>query len=167
MKSTFNPILELEKQGIFIEENCDASFLLKTAKLAGLMDVDQWTSKEKFQALLDIELLIAFIAVLKDTGDKKTKAVGEIMGGFEEEGRIWIELLVVEPSYRRKGIASALVQKLAQVGRELGYRGLFVDVDSDNYEALKFYKAVKFGKSGSIKEYYYDESDAVILLRHL
>jgi ribosomal-protein-alanine N-acetyltransferase len=167
VKWELNPIRYLEDLGIVLEENSDANFLLETAEKIGLEDVSQWASKEKFQTLLDIDHLVAFVAVFIDPITKLRTPIGEVVGGYEEEGRIWIELLTVDPFYRRKSVAKGLVHRLAQTGKEKGYRALFVDLDDDNYDALKFYKAVGFKKVGNIGGYYYDASTAIVMMRSL
>ena len=77
------------------------------------------------------------------------------------------ELLAVDESQRRSGIATALIEKLVQYGLSKQLRAIFVDLDDDNLEAEDFYKSIEFKKAGKIIEYYYDYSDATILIKRL
>ncbi|WP_008310239.1 GNAT family N-acetyltransferase [Leptolyngbya sp. PCC 6406] len=142
-----------------IEPTQDAEVIIHAA-LPGLADVEQWISREKLTFLLDRGLVIAFLAYGQPKLDLPT---GVIMGGLEEEGRVWIEVLSVHPSYRRLGVATALMEELRSQAQAIQARGLMVDLDDDNYQALKFYKSVGFKKVGFVNHYYYDGSKAIIL----
>ncbi|MEU6660822.1 GNAT family N-acetyltransferase [Streptomyces sp. NPDC046821] len=50
------------------------------------------------------------------------------------------ELAVAEP-FRRRGIARALVERLAALARERGCYGMWVGVDTDNTPALATYRS--------------------------
>ncbi|MHA1908231.1 MAG: GNAT family N-acetyltransferase [Candidatus Thorarchaeota archaeon] len=145
-----------------IEQLKIASLLLENAVHMGLHDVMKWVSIEEAQYYLDRERWIAFQAT-DETG--KPFGVGAI--GIEEEGRLWIELLVVSGKKRRMGVASSLINKMIDWGTENEFRALFVDVDDDNHPAIKFYKALGFENAGRIFEYYYDSSAATIMIKRL
>ncbi len=145
-----------------IERSKFASTLLKTAQELGLHDVMKWVSIDEAQNFIDRERWIAFQAV---NDSDQPMGVGAI--GIEEEGRLWIELLVVSDENRRKGIATALVNKMVDWGIKNIHRAIFVDVDDDNHPALRFYKSLGFENAGRIFEYYYDSSAAVILMKRL
>ena len=49
--------------------------------------------------------------------------------------------LGVEPEFRRRGIATLLVEELARIGVERGCHGMWVPVDGDNEVAQQFYLA--------------------------
>lgn len=151
---------------ITIQQSKDAVALIRLAELIGLEDVTQWTTVNSMQQFLDTGQWIALIAMAQKPG-KNTEPCGAIIAGFEEERRLWIELLVVAQDYRRKSVASALVTQLEEVGKEQGCRALFVDLDDDNKPAMQFYLGVGFQNAGIIREYYYDGTNAIILLKHL
>ena len=145
-----------------IKQSRNARVILKVAHL-GLTDVEQWLSPPKLEFFLAQDIFIAFLASIEMDAAVAALPVGVIMGGLEEEGRVWIEILSVHPDYHRQGVATALVQRLQQTAKELGARGLMVDVDDDNHQALRFYKRVGFKQVGDIRHYYYDGSRALIL----
>ncbi len=146
---------------IEIREIKDARMIIEFGREAGLEDINQWIKWEKLQQFLDSNVHVAFGAFsLADS-----KLVGMIVGGFEEEGRLWIEALAVHPSWRKKGIGRTLIQKLEKIGKQHDYRALFVDVDDDNYEGLAFYRKIGFIDVGFIKYYYHDGANAIILFK--
>ncbi len=150
-----------------IQVSKNASQLIDQADRLGLLDVKLWTTPEIMQEYIQSGKRIAFTAFESDKEASIEIPAGIIVGGTEEEGRLWIELLVVDIRKRRRGIASALVNKLVEYGQENQLRAIFVDIDDDNEVAAEFYKAVNFKDAGIISEYYWDSSDAIILFRRL
>ena len=139
-----------------------ASRLLEDAEQLGLHDVKKWVSVEEAQNFIDRERWIAFEGI-----DESDKICGVGAIGVEEEGRLWIELIVVSDMKRRMGIASSIVEQMIEWGMKNQYRAIFVDVDDDNQPALNFYKSMGFKNAGRIFEYYYDSSAAVVLMKRL
>ena len=152
---------------IVIQTSTNASELILNASSIGLHDINYWTTTEIMQWYFDSEQRIAFSAFLSENGTLSKKPAGIIVGEIEEEGRFWIELLAVDESQRRSGIATALIEKLVEYGLSKQLRAIFVDLDDDNLEAEDFYKSIGFRKAGKISEYYYDYSDAIILIKRL
>ncbi len=149
-----------------IEKTLNANALIKFSESNGLHDIRSWTNTEKIQSYLDSGEYIGFIARNFDENNSNP-IVGAIMGGFEEEGRIWLELIVVSKNYRRKGIGGGLINKIFKKGKEKEFRACFVDVDDDNYDAIKFYKKLGFKQVGKIDYYYYDNKNALIFMKNL
>ena len=149
-----------------IERILSAEKIIEFSEKNGLDDVRLWINSDRAQEKLDSEKWIAYIA--KNFNNQITESIlGAIMGEFEEEGRLWIELLTVTESHRKKGIGQSLVNKICQYGTDRGSRACFVDVDDDNYNGIKFYKKVGFKKVGKIKNYYYNDQHALIFMRRL
>ena len=71
--------------------------------------MEQWVSSEKLVFFLAQEIFIAFLGYGKPRVSQLP--IGVIMGGLEDESRVWIELLSVHPDYRR-WVAPALVEAL-------------------------------------------------------
>lgn len=158
MKKSLNPLLYIQQQGFNVVKSKSYTEIRDTA-INSLQDLDQWTTQKKMQFYLSNDVFHAFIAKFKQEN------VGVIIGGLEEEGRVWIELLAVHPAFRRKSVASALIQSLVKLAREKEFRGLLVDVDHDNYSAINFYRSINFKKVGSIDKYYYDDSKAIVFFK--
>lgn len=71
--------------------------------------------------------------------------------------------VAVVPNFQRQGVASALMQKLAEDGRNLAANTMSLEVRSSNAGAIHFYKELGFTERGIRKRYYSDGEDAVIM----
>ena len=158
-------------QPIDITQMTDAKNIINIAKIAGLHDVESWVTAEKAQVLIDSQFWIVFIAQIpqqdmkklkNNSHDESSKAVGLIAGGLEEEGRIWIELMGVSSAFRKTAIGTQLINALENYAKERDFRALFVDVDTDNKGARRFYRKLGFKRAGKIKQYYYDSSTTLV-----
>jgi len=151
---------------IKIEKSLKANIIIEFSQLNGLNDVKLWTDTKKIQNYLNSGEWVAYIAKNFENSNNHF-IVGAILGIFEEEGRIWIELITVAKLYRIKGIGRALINELINEGKKRGYRACFVDVDDDNYDAIRFYKKVGFNCVGNIDYYYYNNANATIFMKKL
>ena len=147
---------------IHVVQSKDVDLILNTG-IDGLADIEQWLSRRKLTFFLTENIYVAYLAFI----DFQTTPIGVILGGLEEEGRVWIELLSVHPDYRRRGVGTALMEQLINMAEIISARGLMVDIDHDNYGALKFYRNLGFKKVGSIGQYYYDSSKALVYFYEL
>ncbi len=147
-----------------IVQSQDAQHILKSAEALGLHDIREWVTQEWLQSFLDLDAWIAYLAVVPDQPEH---TLGLAVMGVEEEGRLWIEMLVVDTNARRQGIASALCEAMIQYGIDHDKRALFVDVDHDNVEGYQFYTKLGFRTGGRISLYYYDSTPAIIMLREI
>lgn len=149
-----------------IERIWNAKSLVDFCEMNGLPDIRLWTNTTGIQKALNEDELIAYIARIPH--EKNTDSImGVIMGEFEEEGRIWLELLAVSKKFRRKGIGKALINKVCEIGKSKDYRACFIDVDVRNSGARSFYKKIGFKQVGEIKHYYYDDTEALIFMKRL
>ncbi len=149
-----------------IEKISDANTIIEFSEKNGLQDVKLWTNIEKIQSQLNTGECVAYIAKISNE-QSLNFLIGAIIGAFEEEGRIWIELLTIAKQYRKKGIGHALLNELCKKNNKKGFRACFVDVDGDNNGAIKFYKHVGFKQVGMINNYYYDDTQALIFMKKL
>ncbi|AFY37815.1 GCN5-related N-acetyltransferase [[Leptolyngbya] sp. PCC 7376] len=147
---------------IRVVQSKDVDLILNTG-IDGLADIEQWLSKRKLAFFLTENIYIAYLAFV----DIKEEPIGVIMGGLEEEGRVWVEMLSVSSDYRRRGVGTALMDQLINTAEIVSARGLMVDIDHDNYGALKFYKRFGFKRVGHMNQYYYDSSKALIYFYEL
>ena len=149
-----------------IERNLNAKSLVDFSELNGLPNVRLWTDTDDIQKGINGEYLMAYSAVIPRNIEAQS-LIGVIIGDFEEEGRIWLEMLAVSKEYRLKGVGKALINQVCEIGMSNKYRGCFVDVDISNSGAIAFYKKCGFNQVGEIKHYYYDDTDALIFMRRL
>lgn len=66
---------------------------------------------------------------------------------------LWIRLLVVDPSHRRKGIGRALMQEAFRWAQKKGAIKSFLACDQDNRNALSLYERLGYQKSAEAPEY--------------
>jgi ribosomal-protein-alanine N-acetyltransferase len=88
-------------------------------------------------------------------------------GGFWiEHGRAHIAKLAVHPAYRRRGIASILLQDLLERIRELGIGGAFLEVRRSNLPAQELYRRFAF-RFERVQPHAYpnDGEDALVFVR--
>ena len=76
--------------------------------------------------------------------------------------------IAVEPSRRRKGVATALLARIEQVLRDCGVASCFLEVEADNEAAIALYRRFHFNPC-SIREGYYLRGerrvDAILMQR--
>lgn len=69
--------------------------------------------------------------------------VGTAIAGFDGV-RGWIHKLAVHPNWRRRGLASNLMQSAEQGLRDMGCLKLNLQVRASNLDVLKFYQALGY-----------------------
>lgn len=72
--------------------------------------------------------------------------------------------LAVEPSMRRRGIASDLIRHMLSVGRESGAVRAVLEVRASNVAALSLYERVGFRQVALRRRYYTDPVEDAVLL---
>src|SRR5690606_23332178 len=71
--------------------------------------------------------------------------VGSAMAGYDGH-RGWIYYLGVDPDYRRKGIARALVERSEQALLAVGCPKVNLQIRRDNLAAVAFYEQLGYGE---------------------
>ena len=104
----------------------------------------------------------------------KDLMVGAIACRLEEkepgQKKLYIMTLGVLASYRGRGIGTKLLEHvLANVGALGEVKSIYLNVQSNNDEAIAFYKKFGFSVTGTIENYYkrLDPSDCKVLERTL
>ena len=78
----------------------------------------------------------------------------------------YITNVAVLPECRRKGIASAVLQKMIEDSLAEGVTDITLEVRVSNAPAIALYKSFGFEESGIRPKYYQDGEDALIMWRH-
>ena len=78
-----------------------------------------------------------------------------------------LNLLAVEPGYRRTGIGRSLLCWLEESAVVAGTFLISLEVRADNSDALEFYADLGYRETGLIPRYYDDRFDAALLARDL
>jgi len=97
-------------------------------------------------------------------------ADGDVVG-FLTFGSIWsrhwhIEDLYVQPAYRRRGIASAMMKRLVLEAKKNGIRYIVTETSPEDKAAHKYNRRNGFKKAGHIRKLW-GNTDAVVFIRTL
>ncbi len=135
--------------------------------LPGLVALENITFKEEtfHKKQLTYLLLKAHSHVLVASNDI---LIGSIIVLLRRNiGNARIYSLNVHPEYRRKGIASMLMDSSEKLLREKGFRNITLEVGVDNKPAQSLYYSKGFVMDKILKGYYKDGGDAYHLIKKL
>ncbi len=93
--------------------------------------------------------------------------VGFILGTVQRAYEARILALAVEPEWRRRGIASRLVNRFLETFERYGVKRITLEVRMSNQGALSLYEDLGFEKKGTLEGYYGDDEDAYVMARTL
>jgi len=80
------------------------------------------------------------------------------------DNEAWINNIAVDPAYRRRGVARALMDDLLARARAGGAKSVFLEVAVDNVPAQRLYDAYGFVGLGVRKNYYqHTGTDAAVM----
>lgn len=87
--------------------------------------------------------------------DEKSQAVAfadaalrhDYVNGCESSPVVYLEGVYVQPASRRRGLAQALIARVAQWGRELGCRELASDAAIDNFASQQLHQRLGFAET--------------------
>ena len=77
---------------------------------------------------------------------------------------IHVTNLAVHPSFRRRGVARALLGRLLEDARVAGVELAFLEVRPSNGEALTLYESLGFRVIGRRKSYYFDTGEDALVM---
>ena len=95
---------------------------------------------------------------------------GEIIGygGFTAAGDTAdIDNIAVVESYRRSGVAKAIVSELCKRAKKQGVKKLFLEVRVSNYAAMSLYLKCGFKGVYARSRYYPDGEDCLVMVKEL
>lgn len=81
----------------------------------------------------------------------------------DREGRIFS--LAVDPAFRKRGVAAALLQRALDLYRSEGIPAVRLEVRVDNAPAQALYRRFGFEAVGRLPGYYSDGTDALVMRR--
>ncbi len=98
---------------------------------------------------------------------KRTVNAGEAKlvgyaGGWINDGQVQLLKVACDPAYRRHGIAQELLARIALDARDLGAKGMTLEVRASNTGAHAFYQRLGLQSIGKRPRYYSDKEDALI-----
>ena len=84
------------------------------------------------------------------------------------EDEMHIMNLAVHPGYRRRGVASFLLDYALRLAKEYGARGAMLEVRPSNHAAISLYDKMGFSVAGRRRRYYVEtREDAVIMTNEM
>ena len=93
--------------------------------------------------------------------------VGFIAGVNNAPQNARILMLAVQPSHRKRGIGSALMDAFLQQCALRAMRTVELEVRMSNANAINFYKRYGFQIAGTLPKFYTDGEDGYKMMRHL
>jgi ribosomal-protein-alanine N-acetyltransferase len=95
-----------------------------------------------------------------------TDLAGFAIMGFGEE-TAHLNLLAVEPSYRRSGVGRRMVRWLEETASVAGTFDVSLELRASNVPAMRFYRALGYRETNRILGYYDRLEDAIRMARDL
>ena len=117
-------------------------------KVLGQVRKDYW--QKKLETIDPKGFQVSFIA------EEEGVVVGFIlaeMSGWEfgvQDTTAWIDTIGVDPSYQKKGLATALMQEVIKHLRSLGVKTIYTLVSWDDWDLLQFFRAKGFTRGDMI-----------------
>ena len=133
--------------------------------ISGIKNVDDlcfespWSLKS-FESELDNPIAFYFVAISE----------GEVIGycGYWWTfGEGQITNIAVHPSFRQKGIASALMDKMIEHCMDTDVYSLTLEVRVSNNAAISMYEKYGFERVGLRPKYYSDKEDALLMTKEI
>lgn len=94
--------------------------------------------------------------------DRDTGVIGFLVGTLIAD-QAEIDTICVDPSNRRRGVASVLLHQLHRIAESEGVASIFLDVRTSNVAAKTLYRSFGYLPVGTRRRYYGDGEDAACL----
>jgi ribosomal-protein-alanine N-acetyltransferase len=111
---------------------------------------DEWTQKVQ-----------VFVAV------NLNEPVGYLCLAGNSSSAVWVTDLVVNAEWRRRGVASALLNAVQEWGPARGYKKLFLEMQSKNHPAIRLAQKHGYEFCGYNDHYYPSQDVALFFVRAL
>jgi ribosomal-protein-alanine N-acetyltransferase len=82
-------------------------------------------------------------------------------------GEVHVNKIAVAPSFRRQGVASALMDEVFAFASRVNAEEMYLEVRVSNRSARVFYAGLGFAEAGRRARYYLDGEDALVMVRKL
>lgn len=118
----------------------------------------------------DVFLLHLYLTLSRETflvAQFGNRVVGYTIGILNKWGEGHVISVAAHPSFRRRGVASALLAELLRRFKDKGAKIAKLEVKVSNLPAINLYKKFGFKTVGLIKNYYPDGEDAYLMVVEL
>jgi [ribosomal protein S18]-alanine N-acetyltransferase len=123
--------------------------------LASVAESAHWTTKD----LSELERAGVELRVCTETGQ-----LTGIVAWREAVDEAEVLNVAVAPAWRRKGIATEMMNTAIEETRATGVRRVFLEVRESNAGAQAFYRRLGFAEAGRRRKYYNDPAEDALLL---
>ena len=113
--------------------------------------IDDWTKRDLLLLAEEEDQVRGYISVRLDLAPASA----------------WVEDLIVDRTFRRKGVGTALVQAAQDWCGKKGIHRLTVEMQPKNYPAIQFASQLGFEFSGYNDQYYRDQEIAIFFSTYL
>ena len=138
----------------------EADFIARMSRRLIEADLPQsWTTRRVANHIRSANSLVV-------TAQDRNVIVGFALMHFKDDSA-HLNLLAVEPDYRRCGIGRNLIRWLEESAKVAGVRFVSLEVRASNHRALRFYTELGYRETGRIPGYYSGVDDATLLARDL
>jgi ribosomal protein S18 acetylase RimI-like enzyme len=117
-----------------IDDYDDVFSLWTSSEGVGLSDAD---SRERITEFLDQNIGLSFVAI------SDNRIIGTVLCGHDGR-RGYINHLVVDKSFRRKGIGKALAERSIQALHDAGFTRCHIFIFKTNQSAIDFWKKINW-----------------------
>lgn len=143
--------------------------LFRNDDLPAILEIQHASRAISAWRVHDYERLAADPQGMILVAESQVRMLPEIVGfsvlyRMDRESELWN--IAVGPSYRRHGIARALLKEACRRLAASGVRRLFLEVRESNLPAVEFYYSFGFERLGRRKEYYLNPKEDALVLVH-
>lgn len=89
--------------------------------------------------------------------------IGFDAGLYEYE----FQTVLVNPLFRKKGFAKALIGKMLDMAKENNIEGIFLEVRENNQSAINLYQGLGFKVIQKRNKYYFDGENALVMKKEI
>ena len=144
----------------------DKKFAESTAESLALIHKESFPDLVKAFSSQFISSLIKNDKVVLVTQEKKGFCLLRLSGKESE-----IITMAVRPQFQGKGIGYSIILEAIELLKETGCEKMFLEVASNNIQAIRLYSKLGFNKCGLRKQYYKNSNgkniDAIIMEKNL
>jgi [ribosomal protein S18]-alanine N-acetyltransferase len=140
--------------------------LLEVVQIEELSQLSTWgwdAYHKELQSPEDVIMLVARVEQSEGTSNPDQKLAGFIVSRLVAD-ELHINNVALRPEFRRRGIATLLLDSVLSAGRGKAARTAFLEVREGNTAAQRLYLRCGFRVTGRRKLYYHDPVEDALLM---
>lgn len=116
-------------------------------------------------ALLQIYQMVSPNTFL--VAEHEGNVIGYVIGTLEARDKGHVVSIGVHPNYRKRGVATALLNEVISRFNARGVKIVKLEVRVSNLPAINLYRKLGFEITGTVEKYYSDGEDAYMMMKSL